>query len=333
MRIHVSKGLSRRTLASGSAAFGLALLGGRARAQAAWPNKPIQVVVPFAAGGPTDVQMRLVAEGLSERLGQQLVIENRAGAGGNVGAAAVARAAADGYTLLAGTVGTHAINEFLYKTPGFRPQEDFAPVAMIGSGPNVLVVAKDFPARTVAELVVKAKAEAGKLNYASPGAGTSNHLAMELFKSRAGIDVTAVNFRGAGPALNDVMAGHVPMMFNGIDNALPMIEAGSVRALAISSRARSTRLPDVPTLIESGFAEFETASWTALFAPAGTPGAIIDRLNALVREVTGVGKVADRYAALGLVAPQLAPADLRNFVVVERKRWEEAVKAAGVQAQ
>lgn len=298
-----------------------------------WPSRPIAIVVPFAPGGPTDVQARLIAEALSQRLGQQVLVDNRPGAGGNVGTALVARAAPDGYTLLAGTVGTHAVNEFLYPSLGFDPQKDFTPIGIIGSGPNVLVVNPRFEARTAVDLVALAKASPGKLNYASPGSGTSNHLAMELFKSRAGIDIQGVSYRGAGPALADVVAGHVPMMFNGLDNALPTIRGGQVRALAISARERSAALPDVPTLIELGYQDFETASWTCLFAPAAAPAALAERLNALVGELTASEKVAERHRELGITAPARSIADLRAFIAKERERWGEAVRISGAKVE
>jgi tripartite-type tricarboxylate transporter receptor subunit TctC len=303
-----------------------------AGAQAAWPSQPLRVVVPFAPGGPTDVQSRLVMQGLAARIGQPAVIDNRPGAGGNVGATAVARAAPDGYTWLAGTVGTNAINQALYASLPFDPARDFVPAAFIGTAPNLLIVHRDVPARTLAELIAAARAAPGRLTHASPGNGTSNHLAMELFKTRAGVDITNVTYRGAGPALQDVIAGTVPMMFNGLDNALPAVRGGQVRALAVASAARVRLLPDVPTVAET-VPGFETASWTMLFAPAATPRAIVERMNREVAAVIAAEPVASRYADLGLDAPALDPAGLAAFVAAEVTKWGEAVRASGARVE
>jgi tripartite-type tricarboxylate transporter receptor subunit TctC len=296
-----------------------------------WPSQPVRVVVPFAPGGPTDVQARIVMTGLAPRLGQPVVIDNRAGAGGNLGAAMVARAAPDGHTVLAGTVGTNAINQSLYERLEFDPK-DLTPAAFLGTAPNVLLVHKDFPARDLAGLIAAARARPGEITYASPGNGTSNHLAMELFKARAGVNITNVTYRGAGPALQDVIAGHVPVMFNGLDNALPAVRAGSVRALAVSSRARAPLLPEVPAIAET-IPAFETASWTMLFAPAGTPAAIVERLNREVAAVIGSEPVAGRFRELGLEAPAMTPAELSRFVAAEVAKWAEAVRASGARVE
>jgi tripartite-type tricarboxylate transporter receptor subunit TctC len=309
-----------------AAAFALA---GRKAMAADWPTGTVKIVVPFAAGGPTDLQTRIVAQGLSERLHEQFIIENRAGAGGNIGCVSVARSAGDGYTLLAGTVGTHAINEFLYHQIGFDPEKDFKPVAMMASGPNVLLVNPTSGINSVADLIARARKSPGGMTYASAGAGTSNQLAMELFKSRAGLDIKEASYRGAGPAMNDVVAGVVPVMFNGIDNALPMIRSNMLRPLAVSSRQRSPALADVPTLIELGYPDFETTSWTALFAPAATPDAIVEMLNKTVGEITNSGKVAETLHGFGLTTPVMSTAEMRTFIAKERVRWGEAVKISG----
>jgi tripartite-type tricarboxylate transporter receptor subunit TctC len=318
-----------RRAALGLAAAALPWFGASAQA---WPTQPLRVVVPFAPGGPTDVQARMVMQGLASRLGQPVVIDNRAGAGGNIGAAYVARATADGHTLLAGTVGTNAINQSLFTRMEFDPAKDLAPAAFLGTAPNVLIVNRDFPAADVAALIAAAKARPGQISYASPGNGTSNHLAMELFKSRAGIDLTNVTYRGAGPALQDVVAGHVPVMFNGLDNALPAVRAGQVRALAVSSSTRAPLLPDVPAIAET-LAGFETASWTMLFAPAGTPATVIARLNQEVAAVIAAEPVAGRFRELGLAAPAMSPAELRAFVAAEAAKWADAVRASGARVE
>jgi tripartite-type tricarboxylate transporter receptor subunit TctC len=319
---------TRRTML---ALLGLGAIPGLARAQS-WPSQPVRVVVPFAPGGPTDVQARIVLQAVAPRLGQPVVIDNRAGAGGNLGAALVARATPDGHTLLAGTVGTNAINQSLYAQMEIDPQRDLAPVAFLGTAPNLLLVHKDFPARDLAGLIAAAKARPGQLTYASPGNGTSNHLAMELFKTRAGVNITNVSYRGAGPALQDVIAGHVPVMFNGLDNALPAVRSGQVRALAISSLRRAPLLPEVPAIAET-IPGFETASWTVLFAPAATPEAVVARLNREVAAAIAAEPVAGRFRELGLQAPALSPAELRAFVAAEVAKWAEAVRASGARVE
>ena len=250
-----------------------------AHAQTPYPTKPIRIVVPFPAGGTTDILARAVAQRLTETLGQPVVVDNRPGAGGNIGAELVAKAAPDGYTLLMGTVGTHAINASLYAKMPYDHVRDFAPVILVAGVPNVLVINPALPVNSVQELIAYGKANPGKLNFASSGNGTSIHLSAELFKTMTGVQMAHVPYKGSAPALVDLMGGQVQLMFDNLPSALPQIKAGKLKALAVTSAQRSSALPDVPTVIESGLPGFEASSWFGLLAPAGTPKDIIAKLN------------------------------------------------------
>src|SRR5688500_16407984 len=249
-----------------------------AGAQSDYPSRPITLVVPFPAGGSTDLVARLVASGMIKSLGQQVVVENRGGAGGNIGSAAVTRTEPDGYTILMGTVATHALNPALYKKMPYDAVEDFAPISLLALIPNVLVVNPDFPARSVPELVDLLKAHPGEYSYASSGNGTPLHLSGELFKSMAGVAMVHVPYKGAGPALVDVIAGHVPIMFDNLPPSLEQIRAGKLRGLAVTTKERAPSMPDLPTIAET-LPGYETYSWNAFFAPAGAPKDIIAKLN------------------------------------------------------
>ena len=305
-----------------------------ASAQQAYPNKPVRVIVPFVAGGTTDIFARLIAEKLSQQLGQQFIIDNRGGAGGNIGADAVAKAAPDGYTLVMGTVGTHAINASLYAKMPYDPQTDFEPVAFSASVPNLMVVnIKKVKAKTVQEFIAEAKAVPGGFTMASSGNGTSIHLSGELFKQQTGVDMPHVPYRGSGPAINDMVGGQVDVMFDNLPSSIEQAKAGTIRAIAVTSPKRSPALPDIPTVAEGGLPGFEAESWFALFAPKGTPPAVVDKLNAEVRKALEQPDTKRRFADLGGEIRTMSPQELRAYVAAEREKWAKVVKASGAKVE
>ncbi len=317
--------LTRRALTAG-----LALLLSCGTALAQYPDKPVRLVVPFPPGGPTDVFARVLSAGLAEELGQQILIDNKAGAGGTVGTDLVAKAKPDGYTLLFGTAATHGINVSLYETLPYDPLKDFELIALTGLVPMVLLVPPDQP-RTLKELVAKLKAEPGKATYASSGNGTTNHLAGELFKSRAGVDAVHVPYRGSGPALQDLMGGRLTFMFDSFGTSLEQIKAGKLYAVAIMADKRSQARPDVPTTAEAGLADFVGGTWNVVAAPAGTPREIVDRLNAAINKALVGETVADRLRQLGIEAvTDSTPASTRVFVAAEIAKWREVVRTTGM---
>ena len=297
-----------------------------------YPSKPITLIIPFPPGGPTDVTGRVLAEKLSLALKQQVVVDNRAGASGNVGAVAAARAAPDGYTLFFATGGTHGINPSLYRNAGFDPIRDFAPVAWITVSPNIIVVHPSFPATTVKELIDLAKANPDKYSSAAPGQGSTPHMAGELFKRAAGIAIVHVPYKGSGPALNDVIGGHIPIMFDGIPSAMPHIRAGRWRALGVTSLQRVPTAPDIPTVAET-LPGFEANGWFALFAPAGTPTEIVNKLNAEVNRILDQPDVKQRYAGLGAITVGGPPEKLRDQVKAEVERWGELIRATQMKVE
>ena len=299
-------------------------------AQGDYPTRPITLVVPFPAGGSTDLVARLVAAKMAESLGQQIVIENRGGAGGNIGAAAVARAEPDGYTILMGTVATHALNPALYEDMPYDAVEDFAPISLLALIPNVLVVHPDFPAKNVKELIDRLKADPGEYSYASSGNGTPLHLSGELFKSMAGVDMVHIPYKGAGPALVDVIAGHVPIMFDNLPPSLEQIRAGKVRGLAVTTKERAPSIPELPTIAET-LPGYETYSWNALFAPAGTPEAIVARLNAAALAALADPEVAAKLKDLSTTVVGSTPEELASHVQAELAKWAPVVRASGAQ--
>ncbi len=320
---------TRRALAAAAAALLLSCAGAMAGQGKGYPDRPVRLVVPFPPGGPTDVFARVLAVGLAEQLGQQVVIENKAGAGGNVGTELVTKSKPDGYTLLFGTAATHGINISLYKSLPYDPLKDFELVALTGLVPMVLLVPPDQP-RTLEALVAKLKAEPGKWSYASSGNGTTNHLAGELFKTRAGLDVVHVPYRGSGPALQDVMAGRVAFMFDSFGTSLEQIKAGKLYAVTIMADKRSQVRSDVPTTAEAGLADFIGGTWNVVAAPAGTPRPIVDRLNAAVNKALRAPTVADRLKQLGIEAvTDSTPASARAFVTSEIAKWRKVVDLAG----
>jgi len=274
------------------AGLALALTAASTHAQA-WPSKPIRYIVPFAPGGTTDILARTVGDKLAIALGQPVVIENKPGAGGGVGAEITAKSAPDGYTIMGGTISTHAINASLYKSLPYDPVRDFAPIVLVARVPNMLVVHPDVPAKNVAELVALLRANPGKYTFASAGNGTSQHLSGELFKSMAGAEMQHVPYKGSPPALQDVMGGQVSMTFDNITTAWPLAKGGKLRALAVTTAKRSAIAPDVPTLAEAGLPGFEVGSWQGVFAPAGTPPDIVKRLNAEIVKILNTPDVRD----------------------------------------
>jgi tripartite-type tricarboxylate transporter receptor subunit TctC len=295
-----------------------------------YPSRPVRLIVPFPAGGTTDIFARLVGEKLSQSLGQQFVIENRGGAGGNIGTDAVAKAEPDGYTLVMGTVGTHAINPSLYAKMPYDALTDFAPVAYVAGVPNLMVVSpKTVKATNVQEFIAEAKAAPRKLNMASSGNGTSIHLSGELFKQMTGIDMPHVPYRGSGPAVNDLIGGQVDVMFDNLPSSIEQVRAGNLRALAVTSLQRSPAIPDKPTLAEAGLPGFEASSWFALFAPKNTPPAITTKLNQEVRKALENPDLQKRFADLGGEIKPMTPDELMAYVKAEHEKWAKVVKTSG----
>jgi tripartite-type tricarboxylate transporter receptor subunit TctC len=308
-----------------------ALLAGAAvaHAQDRWPSKPIRYIVPFAAGGTTDVLGRLITPKVGEAVGTTFVVENRPGAGGNVGSEALARSAPDGYTIGGGTVSSHAINATLYPRMPYDNLRDFVPVALLVTVPNVLVVNPAMPAANVAELVKYGKANPGKLTCASAGNGTSQHMSCELFKSMTGLDITHVPYKGSAPGIASVIAGETTMMFDNATIAVPQMKGGKVRAIGVTTGKRSPSLPEVPTLAEQGLAGYDVSSWQAVFAPAGTPKPIVDRLNAEIRRILASPDMREKLLAVASDPADLTPEQFADFVRVETEKWARVVKASG----
>jgi len=295
----------------------------------AYPAKTIRIVVPFPPGGATDILARAVAQKLTDAWGQAVVVDNRPGAGGNIGSEIVAKAAPDGYTLEMGTVGTHAINASLYAKMPYDHVKDFAPVILVAGVPNVLVVNPSLPVSSVQELIAYAKANPGKLNFASSGNGTSIHLAGELFKVMAGVQMTHIPYKGSAPALQDLIGGQVQLMFDNLPPSLPQIKAGKLRALGVTSATRSPALPDTPTIAESGLPGFEASSWFGVLAPAGTPPAIIARLNAEIGAWLASAEAKEKMLALGANIGGGSPEDFARHIAAETAKWQKVVKASG----
>ena len=302
-------------------------------AQADYPSQPINLVVPFAAGGSTDLVGRIVAEAMAAELGQNVLVVNQAGAGGVLGATAVADAAPDGYTILMGTIATHALSASLYSTPPFDPSADFEPISLLVTVPNVLLVNPEFPATTVEELVAKLKAEPEQHAYASSGNGTPLHLSGELFKSMTETDMVHVPYQGSGPALVDALSGAVPIIFDNLPSASEHMTAGTLRPLAVTTLERSASFPDVPTMDEAGVPGYETNTWNALFAPAGTPPEVIATLNAAAVAAVTDPEVQQRLAEAGAVVVGSTPEELAAHVESEVTRWAPVIEAAGVTIQ
>ena len=301
-----------------------------ASAQERFPSKPVRIVVPFAPGGSTDIVARYLAERLTTALGQSVVVDNRPGAGGNIGAESVARAARDGHTLLMATTGVMAINQSLYKNMGYDPAQDLEPVSYVASITNVLAVPIDLPAANVQELIALARAQPGKLSFASSGAGSSTHLSSELFKSMAGIDVLHVPYKGSSQALTDLMAGRVSLIIDNMPSALPFIKAGRLRALGVSGSKRSPALPELPTIAEAGLRGYESLSWSGIAAPAGTPKEVITRLNREISAVLAQPDMRQKLADAGAEAVGGAPEIFAEHIRAEREKWSRLIKERGI---
>ena len=311
--------------------LGVAATFGVTRAWAAgYPDKPIRLLVAFPPGGPSDVLARIVGQQLNAELGQSVVVDNRPGAGGNVVAEIAAKQPADGYTLLVANNSILAANAFLYKRLGFNPLADFAPITLIGRQPNILVVSPSLGVSSVAQLIALAKAKPGQLNFGSSGNGTAAHLAGELFRLKTGIDIVHVAYAGVAPALTDLMSGQIQMMFATSVGAMPFLKSGSLKALAVSSAVRSPALPDLPTMQEAGVADFDATTWHGLVAPAHTPGAVIDRLNAATVQALHQPDVAKRLAGLGVDVVGDTPEAFAAYIKAESIKWGEVIKRAGV---
>ncbi len=314
-----------------------ALIGaGPALAQSPWPSKPVRIVVPFAAGGTTDILARSLAPELQKAFGQPFVVDNKPGAGGNLGATDIARSANDGYSLLMGTVGTHAINVALYPKMPYDHVKDFVPITLMAGVPNVLVMnpatAQKYGINTVADLIKVARANPGKLNMASSGNGTSIHLSGELFKSMTGTFMLHIPYRGSGPALIDLMGGSMDLMFDNLPSALPHIRSGKLKALAVTSASRSSAIPELPTMEQAGAESlkgYDASSWFGLLAPAGTPADIVVRLQQETAKALGSPALKERLQAQGAIASGMTGAEFAAFIAAETTKWAKVVKASG----
>lgn len=325
------RSLLQTTLASAAL---LPLFGSAAAwAQDKWPSKPISYIVPFPAGGTTDILGRLIGQKLGAALGTTIVIENKGGAGGSVGSEVAARAPADGYTLLGGTISSHAINVSLYPKLGYDPIKSFSPVVLIGSNPVVLIVKADSPYKTLQDVLAAAKAKPKTISSASAGNGTSQHMTLELLGFKSGTQFVHVPYKGSGPAIQDVIGGQVDMMFDTTVVAGPHIQSGKVRAIAVSSAKRLESLPNVPTIAESGVPGFEVVSWQGIFVPAGTPKPIIDRLHAEIMKILQTTEMQDRLKSLGMQPSSMTPDQVAAFQKAEVEKWAQVIKAAGIKLE
>lgn len=338
-KLHKETALNRfarptRRAALAVAASILALAALPAAAQGTWPAKPVRIVVPFAAGGTTDILARAIAPELSKAFGQQFIVDNRAGAGGNLGAEIVAHSPPDGYTLLMGTVGTHGINRALYDKLPYDPIKDFAPITLVAGVPNVMEMqtekARALGINTVADFIRYAKAHPGKLNMASSGNGTSIHLSGELFKSMSGTYMVHFPYRGSGPALLDMISGTMDVMFDNLPSSIAQIKAGKLKALAVTSSQRSAALPDVPTIEEAaGLKGFDASSWFGLLAPAGTSPDIVNRIQREVARSLGTPAIKEKMLAQGAIPSGNTPAEFARMIDSEHKKWAKVVKESG----
>jgi len=313
----------------------LAVVGLAAHADT-WPSKPVRIIVPFAPGGTTDILARAIAPELTKAFGQSFFVENKAGAGGNMGAEVVSKSAGDGYTLLMGTVGTHGINRALYDKLPYDPIKDFIPITLVAGVPNVMVVnadkAKERNINNVADFIAYAKAHPGQLNMASSGNGTSIHLAGELFKSMSGTFMVHFPYKGSGPALLDLMGGSTDVMFDNLPSAMPLIKSGKLKALAVTSAQRSGALPDLPTIEQAGgptLKGYEASSWFGLLAPAGTPMDVVNRIQQEVSKSLNTPAIKEKLLAQGAIPGGNTSAEFAKFIDAEHKKWAQVVKASG----
>ena len=302
-------------------------------AQDKWPSKSIKYIVPFPTGGTTDTLARMIAQKLSVNLGQQVLVDNKPGAGGNIGSDFVAKSPPDGYTILGGTISSHSINPSMYSKMPYDPVRDFIPITLIGTNANVLIVHPENPARNLAEFVAQSKAKPGTVNFASAGTGTSQHLSGELFKNMAGIDMVHVPYRGSAPAIQDVMGGQVTMMLDTMIVAGPQIKAGTVKALGVTSTKRVKGYENIPPLNEAGVPGYEVVSWQSIFARAGTPKEIVQRLNAELVKILRMPDVGERFEGLGLDIVGNTSEEFAVFQKSEIAKWVRVVKGASIKAE
>jgi tripartite-type tricarboxylate transporter receptor subunit TctC len=294
-----------------------------------YPSKPIRIIVPFPPGGATDILARAVGQDLTRQWGQSVVIDNRGGAGGNLGTEAVAKSAPDGYTLVMGTVGTHAINMSLYSKMPYDTVNDFAPVSLVASVPNVLVVHPSLPVKSVKDLIDLARSKPNGVNFASSGNGTSIHLSGELFKTLAGVQMVHIPYKGSGPAMADLLGGQVPLMFDNLPSAIQHIRAGKLRAIAVTSAVRSPALPDLPTIAEAGLPGYEASSWFGILAPAATPKDIVAKLSSAIQSGLQTPEMRERFSSQGAEPIGGTPEQFAAHIKAEIAKWAKVVKAAG----
>jgi tripartite-type tricarboxylate transporter receptor subunit TctC len=320
--------MKRRTFVSAAVAAGLSAKVASALAQSL-AGAQIRMIVPFPPGGPTDIVARPLAQLLGDAMKATIVVDNRGGAGGSVGASVVAKAPPDGRTILMGTVGTHAINPSLYKTPTYDAEKEFTPIALVAMAPVAIVVNADSAVKTLADLVAAAKKEPGKLTYGSAGSGTPGHLTGEMFKRAAGIDFLHVPYKGSAPAVTDLLGGQLTLMFDPLQSVLSHVQGGKLRAIALSSKARASVLPDVPTIAESGYAGFETTAWWGVFAPAGVPAPIADGIAADIERVVKGSDFRGKLESLGVIPIALTRTAFADFQKSEAAKWGAAVRDSG----
>ncbi len=323
----------RSVIIGGAAALGCLAPPSRRAYADPWPTRPVRFVVPFAAGGTTDILARVVAAKVSEEFGQQFIVENKAGAGGNIAADYVAKTDADGYTFLVGTPGIHAINQLVFKNMTYDQIKDIAPVIIIARVPNLCSVTNTLPVKSVAELIAYAKSRPGELFYGTPGLGSTAHVSTELFKSMAGVDITHVTYKGSAPALTDLIAGRVHLMIDNLPAAQPFAESNAIRALAVSTATRWPLLPDLPTIAEAGVPGYEAASWFTIGAPAKTPKEIIHRLNASVDKFVRSEDGTARLRKLGAEPAGGSPEDMQAYVLAEADKWGKVANFAGIKPE
>ncbi|MBA3597275.1 MAG: tripartite tricarboxylate transporter substrate binding protein [Methylibium sp.] len=319
----------RRRVLAAAAGTAVAVLAGPSFAQS-FPTHPIRMVVPFPAGGPTDIVARPIAAMLSEALGQQVIVDNRGGAGGSIGADIVAKAPPDGYTILMGTVGTHAINPSLYRKLPYDPVEDFTALGLVASAPVAIVVHPSAPYKSVAELIAAAKREPGSINFGSAGNGTPGHLTGEMFAKAAGVEFKHVPYKGSAPALNDLLGAQIPLMFDPVQSVLQHVRAGKLRALAVSSRQRSPVLEQTASVSEAGLKDFEATAWWALFAPAGLPAEIRTKLSNEIKRIVASDAYGKHLIELGVEPAVAAKQSFAEFQKAELEKWGRAVRESGV---
>jgi tripartite-type tricarboxylate transporter receptor subunit TctC len=323
----------RAVILGGAATLGLPLLSRHARAADAWPTRPVKFVVPFAAGGTTDILARVVAAKVSEEFGQQFIVENKPGAGGNIAADFVAKADPDGYTFLVGTPGTHAINKFVFKAMAYDPLKDLAPVIIIAKVPNLFSVTNSLPVKNVAEFIALAKSKPGEFFYGTPGLGSTAHVSTELFKSMTGVDIVHVPYKGSAPALTDLIAGRVHLMIDNLPAAQTFAESNSIRAIAVSTATRWPLMAEIPTIAEAGVPGYEAASWFTIAAPAKTSKDMIDKLNASIEKFIKSEDGTTRLRKLGAEPAGGSPESMQAFVISETEKWGKVAQFAGIKPE